>query len=308
MILVESPGLQTTVQDLGRPGYGPLGISVSGAADPLSLRIGNAMVGNAEGAAALEMTLIGGRYRFRAPAVFAIAGAPMVVKLDGEAVEPGRAIDVAEGGLLEIGSSKQGARGYLCVAGGIRVAPFLGSASTHLMTGLGGFHGRALRKGDVLTIGAPQGPAPRMAMSRETEARLAPRKLVRVTRAPQSDWFSDEQRALFVTTSYRVMQEANRMGLRLEGAAIPCKAASTMITEGVALGAVQVPSSGQPILLFVEQQTTGGYPKIANVITADLPSVGQLRPGDEIRFEWVSIETAVALLREQQSLMRDLLS
>ncbi len=307
MILVESPGLQTTVQDLGRPGYGPQGISASGAADPLSLRIGNALVGNREGTAALEMTLVGGRYRLQTPVVIAITGAAMAAKVEGAPVEHGRALDVAAGAVVEIGSSKDGVRSYLCVSGGIQVAPFLGSASTHLLTGIGGFEGRALRKGDSLPVGPRQKHAPPISISREMAARLAPRKCIRVTHGLQSDCFTDEHRALFVTTPYCVTQEANRMGLRLEGTAIPSTTAATMITEGVALGAVQVPSSGQPIILFVEQQTTGGYPKIANVIAADLPSVGQLRPGDETRFEWVSIETAVALLREQESLMRGIL-
>ena len=196
------------------------------------------------------------------------------------------AFDVASGALLEIGPAESGARTYLAVAGGIEVPLFLGSASTHLMTGLGGWHGRALRKGDLLPIGSARATKLRQ-IRRETLARLAPRKTIRVTYGPQIERFTDEQRADFVTGIYRVTQEANRMGLRLEGAPLACAESSQMITEGVALGAVQVPANGQPIILFVEQQTTGGYPKIANVISADLASVGQLRPGDEIRFEWV---------------------
>ena len=294
MILVESAGLQTTVQDLGRPGYGPLGVSPSGAADPVALRLANLLVGNQPGTAALEMTIIGGRYRFLQSATVAVTGAT---------VEPWTAMDIPAGACLEIGPAKSGARTYLAVAGGIDVPLFLGSASTHLMTGLGGFQGRALQKGDRLAIGPVQGPAVRRAFRREVLARLAPRKVIRVTRSPQTLWFTDEQRAAFVTGSYRVTQEANRMGLRLDGTPLQCAEASHMITEGVALGAIQVPPGGQPIILSVEQQTTGGYPKIANVISADLSSTGQLRPGDEIRFEWVSLDSARALLREQESLM-----
>jgi antagonist of KipI len=297
VILVESPGLQTTVQDLGRPGYGAMGVSASGAADPVALRVGNRLVGNPANAAALEMTLIGGRYRFQKAAVVAVTGAACA------GVESWTAFDLPEGGVLEIGPLRSGVRAYLCIGGGIDVPVFLGSASTHLMTGLGGYRGRALRKGDVLPLGPGPTAVPRRAIRRETLARLAPRKTIRVTHGPQVEWFTDVQRAAFVSSPYRVTQEANRMGLRLEGAPLSCPESSHMITEGVALGAVQIPASGQPIILFVEQQTTGGYPKIANVIAADLASVGQLRPGDEIRFEWVSIETARALLREQAQLL-----
>ncbi len=302
MIRVESAGLQTTIQDLGRPGYGALGVSASGAADSVALRGGNLLVGNLPQAAAIEMTLIGGRYSFRRSAVAALTGAALQGKLDGVLVEPWTAFEIEAGGLLEIGSAQSGARAYLCVAGGIDVPMFLDSASTHLMTGLGGFCGRALRKGDILEV-HPATPGPVHQIRRETLARLAPRKTLRVTYGPQIDWFTDGQRAAFATDPYRVTQEANRMGLRLEGAPIPGADSSNMITEGVSLGALQVPATGQPIILFVEQQTTGGYPKIANVISADLASVGQLRPGDEIRFEWVCIETARSLLREQTRLL-----
>ncbi len=297
MIVVESPGLQTTVQDLGRPGFGPLGISASGAADAVALQVGNLLVGNRPNSAALEMTLIGGRYRFEEPATVAITGALFAMK-----AEPWTEFEVEAGTLFEIGPAQSGARAYLCVNGGIDVPLWLDSASTHLMTGLGGFGGRALRKGDLLASGCGSAYQPRR-IRRETLARLAPRKTLRVTRAPQAEWFTDEQRAAFVTAPFRVTQEASRMGVRLEGAPVPCSRSAHMITEGVALGAVQITASGQPIILFVEQQTTGGYPKIANVIAADLSSVGQLRPGEEVRFEWVSIETARSLVREQARLL-----
>lgn len=303
MILVESPGLLTTVQDLGRPGYGPMGVSVSGAADAVALRIGNALVGNPPHAAALEMTLIGGRYRFEHTAIIAITGAACRVKVNGAQVESWTAVHLNGGALLDIGLAESGARAYLCVQGGIDVPLFLGSASTHLMTGLGGHLGRPLRKGDQLRVHDSQESIAAVKLRREALVRLAPRKTVRITHGPQANWFTDEQRAALVTNPYRVSQDSNRIGLRLEGTAVPCAQSSHMITEGVALGAVQAPASGQPIILFVEQQTTGGYPKIANVISADISSLGQLRPGDEMRFEWVSVETAAALIREQARLL-----
>jgi 5-oxoprolinase (ATP-hydrolysing) subunit C len=301
LIIVESPGFQTTVQDLGRPGYGVRGVSASGACDTVSLRVANRAVGNPPGSAALEMTMSGGRYRFEGAAVAAVTGAECTVRVDGRAVECWVAFDIEAGALLEIGQAASGSRMYLAVAGGFAVPPFLGSASTHLMTGLGGFEGRALRKGDRLAIGIAS-PV-RGLLRKEVLARLRPRKTLRVTYAPQTDWFADGQRAAFVESPYRVTPDANRMGLRLEGTALSCARGAGMVTEGVALGAVQIPPEGQPIILFVEQQTTGGYPKIANVIRADLASVGQLRPSDEVRFEWVSFETARALYREQEELL-----
>ncbi len=301
MIVVESPGLQTTVQDLGRPGHAEFGIAAAGAADPVALRCGNLLLGNAANAAALEMTLAGGRFRFQQAASAALTGSAHG-KLNGAAVEAWTAFDIPAGALFEAGVDQSGARAYLCLAGGIDVPSFLGSASTHLLTGLGGYAGRALRKGDVLRVGLPDSQE-HHTIRREILTRLAPRKTLRLTYAPQTHWFSDEQRAALVTHSYRVTPHADRMGLRLEGCATPCANSAHMITEGVSTGALQIPPGGQPIILFVDQQTTGGYPKIANVIAADLASVGQLRPGDEIRFEWVSFATALALAREQESLL-----
>jgi antagonist of KipI len=199
---------------------------------------------------------------------------------------------IRAGETLKLGPTRSGARCYLCVRGGIEVPLFLGSASTHILSGLGGFEGRALRKGDVLRVGPSPGDYRPVRVKPEALARLAPRKLLRVTTGPQWDWFSNEAREAFLTTPYRVTEESNRMGLRLSGASAELTGRGHMITEGVPLGAIQIPANGQPIILFVEQQTTGGYPKIANIISADLPSVGQLRPRDEIRFQLISLEEA----------------
>jgi len=302
MILVEAPGLFTTVQDLGRMGFGSIGVSPSGAADSLALRAGNRLLGNREGAAALEMTLAGGIFFFPNGAVAALAGSDFNATLDDAAVFPWQAFHIRPGGRLRTGHTRSGARCYLCVRGGIEVEPFLGSASTHVLSGLGGFQGRRLKNGDILSIANCQKtePKPHLALPDV----LMPRKTLRVTDAPQSGWFSEAARSIFYGSGYTVTEEANRMGLRLEGPAIPAPGGGQMITEGVALGAVQIPSGGKPIILFVEQQTTGGYPKIANVISADMSSVGQLRPRDEIRFERVDQSTARALLGEQEEAIR----
>ena len=302
-IEVQAPGLFTTVQDLGREGFGPMGVSPSGAADAVSLRLGNRLVGNAEGAAALEMTLVGGAFLFPQGAVIALSGSDFGATLDGAPVGLWASAEVRPKQTLRLGPTRSGARCYLCVQGGIAVEPFLGSASTHVLSGLGGFEGRALRRGDVLRIGPGGGPFQRRSIDAKALERLSPRKVLRVTPGPQSDWFPESSQRAFYGCAYRVAEAANRMGLRLEGAPVATASRREMISEGVPLGAVQVPAGGQPIILFVEQQTTGGYPKIANVISADFHSVGQLRPRDEIRFEPVEFETAQSLLRKRESLL-----
>ena len=303
VIHVQEPGLLTTVQDLGREGFGPMGVSASGAADRVALRIGNRLIGNAEGAAGLEMTLLGGRFVFWDGAVFALTGSDFAATLDGAPVSLWASHPAKARETLRLGPTRSGARCYLCVQGGIEAKDFLGSASTHLLSGLGGHEGRALREGDVLKIGPAKDSFRVKTLGTTACERLARRKVLRVTPGPQNDWFPEAAQKVFYENTYRVAEESNRMGLRLEGAAIPAPWGGEMISEGVALGAVQVPEGGMPIILFVEQQTTGGYPKIANVISADFHSLGQLRPRDEIRFERVEWETARSLLREQEEFL-----
>lgn len=289
---VLSPGFQTTVQDLGRFGSAHLGVSASGAADAFALRAGNLLVGNAENAPALEMTLLGGAFEFEAPAVVALTGA------DFEGALPSwKAIEVKAGEVIRCGASRSGARCYLSVRGGIAVAKVLGSASVHVLTGIGG---RPLQVDDVLFIGGDAVRRPRSGHAFRPEwPRIGP---LRVTAGPQASWFSDE----LYRGVYQVKEESNRMGLRLRGPVIPSPGGH-MLTEGVAVGAVQVPPDGQPIVLFVEYQTTGGYPKPANVISADLWRVGQLRPRDNVNFERVTLEQALLLLRQQEQWLYSLL-
>jgi biotin-dependent carboxylase-like uncharacterized protein len=280
-ITVEAPGFFTTVQDLGRPGYAHLGISLSGAADALALRIGNLLVGNDANAAALEMTAVGGTFRFERETVVAITGA----NCDVQTWQPFPARHV------RVGAVTGGARAYLCVRGGIGVPLVLGSASSPVQ----------LKRGRVLPIGDRTVRAPRRQGLRRPPERG---NVVRVTAGPQADWFADG--ALY-TSTYTVEPNSNRAGLRLTGAPVQQREPRQLLTEGVSLGAVQVPAGGQPIVLFVDQTTTGGYPKVANVITADLWRVGQFRPGDHLRFEPVTIEQALQLLREQEELVATLI-
>jgi len=302
-LIVEAPGLFTTVQDLGRDGFGPMGVSASGAADAVSLRIGNRLVGNPEGAAALEMTLVGGAFTFDRPEIVAVTGADFGPSLDGMALPMWTSIEIRQGQTLKFGPSRSGARAYLCVQGGIAVEPFLGSASTHVLSGLGGFEGRALRKGDRVELGAANSLFRKIAISPNALESLQPCKTIRITDGPQRDWFAESSWKTLCGNAFRVSEQSNRMGIRLEGPPISLDASREMITEGVSLGAIQVTPSGQPIILFVEQQTTGGYPKIANVISADLHSLGQLRPRDEIRFERIELSEARSLLIQQEALL-----
>ena len=303
VIEIQAPGLLTTVQDIGREGFGPWGVSPSGAADSVCLRLGNRLVGNVQGAAGVEMTLFGGTFHFPQGAIVSLTGSDFGATLNDAAIDLWTSHKILPGQTLRLGPTRSGARCYLCVQGGIEVKPFLGSASTHVLTGLGGFSGRALRKGDVLKIGPAETPYLRRTIAPHLRAELGRSDALRVTAGPQVDWFSEASRHAFYTSAYRVGEESNRMGLRLEGVPVRGAGAGPMITEGVSLGAVQVPPEGLPIILFVEQQTTGGYPTIANVISSDLHHVGQLRPRDEIRFEQVSFETARSLLVQQESLL-----
>jgi antagonist of KipI len=286
-----SPGLQTTVQDVGRFGWAHFGISASGAADALALRAGNLLVGNAENAAALEMTLIGGTFEFDAGGIIALTGSDF-----GAGLPPWTAVEIRAGQVVRCGPTRSGARCYLAVRGGIAVPKVMGSASVHVMTGVGG---RPLRAGDTLPIGNDAVRRPRGPLRNTPEYA---RGLLRVTPGPQADAFGNELYA----APYAVSEESNRMGLRLRGTAM-LSPPGGMLTEGVPLGAIQIPPDGQPIILFVEHQTTGGYPKPANVISADFWQLGQLRPRDEVRFEPIALEEALHLLQVQEQWLYSLL-
>jgi len=290
---VLKPGFLTTVQDLGRFGYSHLGISASGAADPVSLRLGNQLLDNEPSAPALEMTLVGGEFMFEEAALVAVTGSNFGATLDGAGVPLWTSVQVLAGQVLRFGPAADGARCYLCIRGGFKVEKVLGSASTHLVTGIGGFQGRRLRKDDAVPFDESDGfPAPGRRFPADISAELMKRRYLRVTEGPQTRRFPEGALRLFSSSPYQVSEEANRMGLRLKGPPLPRLGIEDMITEGVPLGAIQVSPDGLPIILFVEHQTTGGYPKIANVISADLHRIGQLRPRDTVRFVFVSVNDA----------------
>jgi antagonist of KipI len=305
MIHVIKPGLLTTVQDLGRCGFAHLGVSNGGAADCVSFRIANLLVGNEPNAPALEITLLGPTLEFEVAATIAISGydtrgassLPIPLPMN-------EAFEVAAGTTVAVGPLSAGARAYLAIRGGLEIPEVMRSCSTFLPAQIGGLQGRALRAGDELGIGrqtqgSPRRPSPLAAAS------LRPRQgPIRVTPSVQSDWFEEETLGQFHQQAFTVTDQSNRSGLRLAGEPILAPNRGELLTEGIALGAVQVPPDGQPIILFVDQQTTGGYPKIANVIAADLPRVGQLRPRDEVRFQAVTFSDGIELLRRQEHALR----
>lgn len=304
MMRIIKPGFLTTVQDLGRFGYAHLGISASGAADAVSLRIGNLLLDNEPSAPALEMTLVGGEFQFDEETSIAMTGSDFKPLVDGTAIPLWTSVPIRSGQVLRCGATANGARCYLCIHGGFEVKEVLGSTSTHIMTNVGGFQGRALMKGDVLPYKKVEGKKlMHHHFPDSVAAGLMKRYSLRVTEAPQSRNFSKETLQLFSSSGYRVSEETNRMGLRLSGASLPRIVSEDMITEGVTSGAIQVSHDGRPIILFVEHQTTGGYPKIANVISADVHRVGQLRPRDDVRFVFVSVEDAYRFRMIQESLV-----
>jgi antagonist of KipI len=298
------PGLLTTVQDGGRWGYQEIGISVSGAMDPRAHRIANALLGNDPSAATLEITLRGPEIEFDEDRVVALCGADFVVTIGDHLVASDVPFKVPQGARLKIGVRSRGSRAYLAIAGGIDVPPLFGSRATHLPSRLGGFEGRALAAGDHL----PLGPSPAAARGRTPRAPAftLPRghARLRVLPGPQCERFAPEALDRLQSAPFTVQPASDRMGYRLDGPRIEQAVTTEMISDPSPLGALQIPASGQPILLMADRQTTGGYPKLAVVISADIGLAGQLGPGDTIAFAICTRQEALAaLIAQERSLM-----
>jgi antagonist of KipI len=292
-------GLQTTIQDLGRSGAAHLGISASGASDNLAMRIGNLMVGNPENTTVIEMTLTGDTVLFHSDAFIALAGSKFKIDLDKKLFPFWSGTYISAGQVLTIGPTLNGARCYLCVRGGLQVKKIINSASTHLASRMGGLNGSILKKGNRIAFGNLDKviqPIKNMENYPYTDTTT-----IRVTKGLQWDWFDNQNRKLFFQKAYQVTTLSNRMGLRLSGESILSSKGNEIITEGMPLGAIQIPGNGQPILSFVEHQTTGGYPKLANVISADLYKVGQLKPGDNFKFQLIDFHGAEKARLEQEN-------
>lgn len=296
MIRVVDPGPQTTVQDAGRRGQLRYGIPPSGPVDVRSFTLANRLVGNTDGAAALEFTLIGPRLRAEAPCAIAVTGADAPVTVNDAPAAAWTTLALAAGDVVRIGSARAGVRGYVAFAGGVEVPPVLGSRSTYLRGRLGGLEGRALRRDDVLRLGAAAA-APRRALPVSAIPDWRREPVLRVVLGPQADRFTDAGIAAFLGGAYEVLPQSDRMGARLQGPRIAHARGHDIISDGIALGAVQVPGDGQPIVLLVDRQSTGGYTKIATVCSFDIPRVGQAKPGQRVRFSAVDVAEAQRLSR-----------
>ncbi|MEU0786526.1 biotin-dependent carboxyltransferase family protein [Streptomyces sp. NPDC006173] len=272
-------GALTTVQDQGRPGHAHLGVPRSGALDAPAAALANRLVGNATGAAVLETTLTGCSLRPRSTVIVAVTGAPCPVTVDGRPAGWGAPVRVPAGALLDIGPARAGVRSYVAVSGGLAVDPVLGSRSTDLLSGLGP---APLTGGTVLPLGCPGVPHARVDVVPHP---APPAELVlRVTPGPREDWFTDSAVRTLTTRSYRVSPASNRIGLRTQGPALERAVSGELPSEGMVLGAVQVPPDGRPLVFLADHPTTGGYPVIAVVRETDLPAAAQAVPGTPVRF------------------------
>jgi antagonist of KipI len=323
-IEVLRPGLLTSIQDLGRYGYQKHGVIVSGAMDSFSLRLANLLVGNDEGAAALEITLMGPSLRIEQDILMAITGGNLSPTVAGVPIPMWRPIYLKGGSILKFGECKVGCRSYLSIAGGYKIPEVLGSASTYLRAGLGGFQGRALQKGDVLQSQSPQEKSLKIMQQLATNSSFTsfvstawyigrghiPQNsqpiTIRMMRGRQFDQFTTESIEQLLHSAFRVTPQSDRMGYRLSGAALKLANPKDMISEAIALGTVQVPPDGNPIILLADRQTAGGYPKIAQIATVDVAVVAQSKPGANIWFQEISLVEAEELYLAREEAVKKL--
>ena len=310
-IRVVTGGLQTTIQDLGRIGFQRQGVPVGGAMDRTALRVANLLVGNDDDAAALEASLIGPALTFEEEALVALAGADMDATVDGSAVPTWRAIWLPPGSTMRFGRLTLGCRAYLAVAGGVDVPRVFGSRSTYLRAKFGGYQGRALKPGDVLGVGPPcarsraiaktlrsDTAAPHVArwtVTTSVRPRYSDDVVARLIGGAHVGMLTAPSRDALAGATFRVSSSSDRMGYRLEGTSLSLRQPVELLSEGVTFGTVQLPPGGAPIVLMADAQTTGGYPRVGEVASVDLPLVAQLKPGDRLRFRLVSLEDAQAL-------------
>jgi biotin-dependent carboxylase-like uncharacterized protein len=300
MIRVLDPGPLTTVQDLGRPGYLRFGIPASGPVDRLAFVLANRLVGNRDGLAGLECTLVGPRLEIMREAVVAATGADMPLSVNEREVARWRSVRVRAGDVVRLGAATGGVRGYLAVSGGLEVPEVLGSRSTYLRGRLGGYDGRALRTGDEIRIG-PSTLSPReRGVRRDAVPRFGGGFLVHVVLGPQADRFTPAGLDTFLRAPYEMLPQSDRMGARLRGPVIAHARGHDIISDGVPLGGIQVVGDGQPIILLVDRQSTGGYTKIAAVCSTDIGRVGQTRPGEHLKFRAIPVDDAHALCRAER--------
>lgn len=318
-VQVIHPGLSTTVQDLGRFGSQKFGVIVSGAMDSISLRIANLLVGNPEGEGALEITLFGTTLQFESDQLVAITGGDLQPTIDGEKAPMWRPILIRKGSLLKFKSAFTGCRAYIAFAGGIEIPEVMGSKSTYLRAAIGGLNGRALQKGDEFTCGHHSKIA--MTFVRQLEKMknhfswsvnyteffsFEQKQLIRILRGSEFERFDQSSQETFFSEPYTLTTQADRMGYRLEGKPLCLAEKFELLSEGVTYGTIQVPSNGQPIILMADRQTTGGYPKIGQVVSVDLPQLAQLQPKAEILFQEITLEEAEKELIKNEIILNEL--
>jgi len=303
-IVIVSPGLYTTIQDRGRRGYQEYGMPVAGAMDDFSLRTANILVGNGEYEAVLEATMNGPEIAFNTDAVAAITGANMVPKVNGRIVPMWRSIRLSGGDVLSFETAREGARAYIAFAGGLDIPLVMGSRSTFVRGGIGGFEGRKLMNGDEMNL-RDRNVSIQQLINRAIPLQYIPEYrqdcLIRAVPGPQDDYFTRGSLESFFKSEYQMSNEADRMGYRLSGPALEHKYGADIISDGISLGSIQIPGHGMPIVMLADRQTTGGYPKIATVISSDIPLMAQLKPGDRVSFERVDIREAHRILKEYES-------
>lgn len=299
-LILQSCGPSTSLQDHGRFGWQKYGLGPAGAMDRLAQAEANALVGNGAGAGVIEMAVAGLRFTVEGGSVrVAVAGGDQKLTVDGVTVAPVSSVTVQAGQVVEIGGMRSGRFGYLAVAGGFKAPMPLGSMAYHTRAGIGGLAGRFLQAGDQLALNL-QSPSGADVVGDKLLSRRAGR--FRVIAGPQDDFFSDAGWMTFLSSSYTITQNADRMGIRLSGPAIAHNAKGyNIVSDGIVTGSIQVPGSGEPLILLADRQTTGGYPKIATVISADLPRLAQASPGETLQFERVSRDEAVAALKAQMA-------
>lgn len=300
-ILFQKSGLLTTVQDLGRTGYQKDGFSVSGVMDSRSARIANMLVDNPENEAVLEFMMVGPTILFTSPTIIAITGGNFEPKINGKPVPMYTAIYAHKGDLLELAFAKSGIWGYLSVSGKLDIPVVMGSRSTNLKCKIGGYHGRKLEKDDQIWFRTKKRYISSfLSRSIEPEVFGENHKKIRVVTGPQDDYFSKQGLDTFLSEEYVVTGDCDRMGYRLEGSYVAHKDGADIISDGIALGAIQIPAHGKPIVMLADRQTTGGYAKIASILSVDIPDFVQCGEDTSIRFVKVSMEKAQQLYREQE--------
>ena len=301
------PGMLSTVQDRGRYGYQRYGMPTAGAMDTFALRAANALVGNDDNAACIEATVLGPRIEILADTTIAVTGANVSPRLDSEPIPMWQSVAASKGSRLEFRGPKDGMRGYLAVTGGIDVPVVMGSRATYMKAAIGGVEGRALRAGDILNaLGhTPEAPAVR-SVPADAIPQYGSAHELRVVLGPQQAAFTQAGIDTFLSETYTVSIHSDRMGYRLEGEPVEHTEGADVISDGTPLGTIQVPGDGQPIILLSDRGTTGGYTKIATVISTDLSKVAQAMPGHTVRFRAVSVEEAQEAYRRREALLQSI--